>query len=192
VLFSPLPEYVADEYDAMRKMKFEEMKRNRERQGEQMPFRIGACNDTSKVSPLLRSSCDSRFVDVPEELRALPLRAALRHTGKCHQCVAWWQRVVPQRALSKPKIAQAQHEAPFRPPNPSKKGHASTMSPFPEHIPERPVEAKRRPKNEEETAPPPWKPNSTSRSPANPMPSVVMNTRNLKASFPSAFARPRV
>ncbi|KAF4665258.1 GTP-binding protein 10 [Perkinsus chesapeaki] len=159
VLFTPVAEHVSDDYDAMRKMKFEEMKRNREKLGEQMPFRVGACNDTSKT---------------------FQKNSELYH---CEQPYG-----IP-RPLSKPNVARAQHEMPFRPTNPSKKGHQSTMSPFPEHVPERPVEARRRPKSEEETGPPPWKPNSTSRMPANPMPSVVMNTRNLKASFPSAFAR---
>ncbi|EER16249.1 hypothetical protein Pmar_PMAR003712 [Perkinsus marinus ATCC 50983] len=144
VLFSPFPEYLSEEYDAMRKTKvagdsetfvfkvanwflprllfivlqFEEMKRNKERQGDQMPFRIGACNDTTRM---FQKNIEMYHCEQPYGVPRVP---------------------------EKRNINVAQHDGPFRPANPSKKGHASTMSPFPEHMPEQPIEAKRKPRDE--------------------------------------------
>jgi hypothetical protein len=86
-------------------------------------------------------------------------------------------------------IQVAQHEAPFRPSNPSKKGYNATMEPFPEHVPDPvPEPAKRKPKEEGE-APPAWRPGAPVLL-SNPQPSVVTNTRNMRAENPARFARP--
>lgn len=87
------------------------------------------------------------------------------------------------------QIAKANHEMPFRPSNPSKKGYQSCMTPFPEHIPDPvPEPARRQPKSdgEEKT---PWRPKMPDLV-SNPQPTVVCNLRNLRRENPHRFVRP--
>jgi len=82
------------------------------------------------------------------------------------------------------------HDKPFRPSNPARKGKIKgTLDKFPEYLPNPPVELKRKVvvEGEEEDSVPGFK--VTHRFKSRPTPSVATNYRNLKASYPSAFAR---
>jgi hypothetical protein len=82
------------------------------------------------------------------------------------------------------------HDKPFRPSHPSKKGAIKgTLEKFPEYLPNPPVEKKRKvlSEGEEDEIPPGFK--VTYRFKSRPTPSVATNHRNLKASYPTAFAR---
>lgn len=78
-----------------------------------------------------------------------------------------------------------EHDAPFKPSNPPKKGYNKTLDKFPEYK-EDPLKAVERRKDEaEEKAR--WK--STHKYKSKPTPSVVTSMRNLKTEFPSIYRR---
>ena len=82
------------------------------------------------------------------------------------------------------------HDKPFKPSNPSRKGKIKgTLEKFPQYLPNPPVELKRKvlAEGEEEESIPGFK--ATHKYKSRPTPSVATNYRNLKASYPSAFAR---
>ena len=82
------------------------------------------------------------------------------------------------------------HDKPFKPSHPTKKGKIKgTLEKFPQYLPNPPTELKRKVLTEEEEAAvvPGFK--ATYRNKSRPTPSVATNYRNLKASYPSAFAR---
>lgn len=79
------------------------------------------------------------------------------------------------------------HDKAFKPSGP-KKGVHSTIGNYPQYLPNPPKELKRKIVVEgEEDERPRFKLTYNLRS--RPCPSVATNTRNLKASFPSAFVR---
>ena len=79
------------------------------------------------------------------------------------------------------------HERPFKPSNPPKKGNHCTISKFPEYRENPPKETVRVRPVEGQEDPPRWR--MTTNSYSKPTPSVVTNMKNMKASFPSVFAR---
>ena len=82
------------------------------------------------------------------------------------------------------------HDKPFRPSHPSKKGVIKgTLEKFPVYKENPPVEKKRKvlAEGEEEDSIPGFK--VTYRFKSRPTPSVATNIRNLKSSYPTAFAR---
>ena len=82
------------------------------------------------------------------------------------------------------------HDKPFKPSNPNKKGNIKgTLEKFPVYMPNPPTEVKRKvlAEGEEEDSTPGFK--VTYRNKSRPTPSVATNLRNLKASYPAAFAR---
>lgn len=82
------------------------------------------------------------------------------------------------------------HDKPFRPSHPSKKGTIKgTLEKFPAYLPDPPVEKKRIILTEAEEAELPIGFKATYKFKSRPTPSVATNYRNLKASYPSAFAR---
>ena len=85
------------------------------------------------------------------------------------------------------------HDKPFKPSNPAKRGAIKgTISRFPEYLPNPPTEIKRKkaPEGEEEVPPMHEKGfKMTYKGLTRPTPSIATNSRNLKAQFPSAFAR---
>mmetsp|Transcript_45980 Transcript_45980/g.109491 ORF Transcript_45980/g.109491 Transcript_45980/m.109491 type:complete len:332 (+) Transcript_45980:98-1093(+) len=82
------------------------------------------------------------------------------------------------------------HEQKFRPGGPSKKGILyGCMSPFPPHIPEPSAGGALRKPPPETEPPPPFKVGHPNLS-CNPMPSVVTNSRNMRAERPSSYMRP--
>jgi len=82
------------------------------------------------------------------------------------------------------------HDKPFKPSQPSKKGVIKgTLEKFPTYLPNPPVELKRKILTEEEEANAVAGFKATYRFKSRPTPSVATNHRNLKASYPSAFAR---
>jgi len=91
----------------------------------------------------------------------------------------------PKKPPAKPK-PQVEHDKPFKPSNPPKKGiHDKTLAKFPEHIEEKPEPKKRKPKKDDER--PAWKPN-TFKSTA-PSPSVATNLKNIRSSLPTMMRR---
>lgn len=101
---------------------------------------------------------------------------------------------IPERKVPEPEpIPEGQeplHDKPFKPSNPPKRGALKgALGKFPEYLPNPPVELKRKvaAEGEEEEAPPGFK--VTYRFKSRPTPSVATNIRNLKSSYPSAFAR---
>ena len=92
---------------------------------------------------------------------------------------------IPHRQ-PKPKPAPLmEHDKPFRPSHPPKKGYNSPLGAFPEYM-ENPLKPVTR-KPEEEDDRKKFRPTHNSKS--RPTPSVQTNLRNLKASFPTIFKR---
>ena len=79
-----------------------------------------------------------------------------------------------------------EHDKPFRPSNPAKRGYNKSLSPFPTYK-EDPLKFVERKPDDDENAPKKFKPTHVHKS--RPSPSVQTNMRNLKASFPSVFRR---
>lgn len=88
-----------------------------------------------------------------------------------------------------------EHDKPFRPSNPPKKGQAEcTLDKFPPYLDD---EFKKRDpnygqirkinKDEEEDAKPSWKPTTNKRT--TPMKSITTNFKNLRTEFPSMLVR---
>lgn len=105
---------------------------------------------------------------------------------------------IPARKMPEPVVElnkdgepkEPLHDKPFKPSQPSKKGIIKgTLERFPAYLPNPPVELKRKvlAEGEEEDSAPGFK--VTYRFKSRPTPSVATNYRNLKASYPSAFAR---
>ena len=80
-----------------------------------------------------------------------------------------------------------EHDKPFRPSNPGKKGYNKTLAKFPEYKedPKKALERKRPVEGEEDK--PKFKPTHIFKT--RPSPSVATNMRNMKNSFPSVFKR---
>ena len=94
---------------------------------------------------------------------------------------------IPHRA-PKPKTAPLiEHDKPFKPSNPPKRGYNKTLAKFPAYKedPKKPIT--RRVPVEGEEDKPKFKPSYNTKS--RPTPSVATNMRNMKASFPSVFRR---
>ena len=86
---------------------------------------------------------------------------------------------------AKPK-PQVEHDKPFRPSNPPKKGIVDkTLARFPEHVEEKPEPKRRKPKAEDER--PAWKHNTFKKT--TPSPSVATNFKNIRSSLPSMMRR---
>lgn len=91
----------------------------------------------------------------------------------------------PKKPPAKPK-PQVDHDKPFKPSNPPKKGVADkTLAKFPDYIEENPEPKKRKPKNEDEKAS--WKPNTFKKT--VPSPSVATNLKNIRSLLPSMMRR---
>jgi hypothetical protein len=78
-----------------------------------------------------------------------------------------------------------EHDAPFKPSNPSKKGYNKTLEKFPEYKEDPLKEVVRQKEKEDERAR--WK--STHKHKSKPTPSVVTSFRNLKTEFPSIYRK---
>jgi hypothetical protein len=78
-----------------------------------------------------------------------------------------------------------EHEAPFKPSNPPKRGYNKTLDKFPEYKedPLKVVVRKKTPETDERK----WKPTHNKKS--MPTHSVTTNYRNLKTEFPSIFRK---
>jgi hypothetical protein len=78
-----------------------------------------------------------------------------------------------------------QHDAPFKPSHPAKRGYNKTLDKFPEYKEDPMKEVKRKKEEAEERAR--WR--STHKYKSKPTPSVVTSFRNLKSEFPSIYRR---
>ena len=82
-------------------------------------------------------------------------------------------------------ISKYDHDKPFKPSHPPREGYNKTIAKFPVYIEDPPKEIG--PKEEDPDAPKKFKPTHNVKS--VPCPSVAVNFRNLKASFPTVFRR---
>ena len=91
--------------------------------------------------------------------------------------------------LSSILAADTEHERPFRPSHPPKKGihNYTTLGKFPNYMENPPMETVRIKPDENAEERPRFK--MTTNSFTRPTPSIVTNMKNLKTSFPSVFAR---
>lgn len=95
---------------------------------------------------------------------------------------------IPPKKVKQPEPLPELHDKPFKPANPSKKGYKATLNKFPEYVPNPPAEKKRVKKVDgEEEERPGFK--ATYKGLTRPTPSVALNIRNLKSSYPAAFRR---
>ena len=79
-----------------------------------------------------------------------------------------------------------QHDAPFKPSNPPKKGYNKTIDKFPPYK-EDPMKPTMRKKTEEGADERKWKPTHNKKT--IPSTSITTNYRNLKTEFPSVFRK---
>lgn len=95
-------------------------------------------------------------------------------------------RNYPQRSAEKKREPLMQHDVPFKPSNPPKRGHNKTIAKFPEYKedPLKEVTRKQKQEGEDERK---WKPSHNKKT--VPTPSVSGNYKNLKTEFPSIFRR---
>jgi len=90
----------------------------------------------------------------------------------------------PRKQEMKPPMEQ---EVPFKPSKPPRRGYSCTLEKFPAYM-ENPLKfTERKRPVEGEEKPPAFK--SATHFKSRPMPSVVTNMRNMKASFPSVFRK---
>ena len=92
---------------------------------------------------------------------------------------------IPARKPPSPRAPLMEHDAPFKPSNPPKKGLNGTIDKFPAYIEDPMKQAVRKKEVDEDKAR--WK--STHKKKTVPQPSVVTNIRNLKTEFPSIFRK---
>lgn len=95
--------------------------------------------------------------------------------------------MLPHRAV-KPKTAPAiEHDKPFKPSHPPRRGYNKTLAKFPlyQEDPKKPITRKVLIEGEEDKEK--FKPTHNVKS--RPTPSVATNMRNMKAAFPSVFRR---
>lgn len=116
-----------------------------------------------------------------------PFSQKAKHTDlfNTNRAVIGEDRPIPARPPRQKTPPLMEHDKPFKPSNPAKKGHNKSLSPFPKYI-EDPFKHVTR-KMEEEDDKPKFKPTHVHKS--RPTPSVQTNIRNLKASFPTVFKR---
>ncbi len=96
-------------------------------------------------------------------------------------------RVYAQRSVPPKRRPLMEHDEPFRPCNPSKRGYNKTINKFPEYKPNpmRVLQRKKPVEGEEDR--PNWRPTYNQKT--KPQTSVVTATRNLKKEFPAVFRR---
>ena len=82
---------------------------------------------------------------------------------------------------------RAEHDKPFRPSNPPKRGYNKTLAKFPEYK-ENPLKQITRVQPVEGYEPPP-RFKMTTNTYSRPTPSIATNMRNMKSSFPSVFKK---
>lgn len=96
---------------------------------------------------------------------------------------------IPHRPTSVRVPSKAEHERAFRPSMPIRKGQTTcTLERFPDYKENPPKALQKKPKVEGEIEPPPGF-RMTHRKKSRPTPSVALNFRNLKASYPTVFRR---
>lgn len=94
-------------------------------------------------------------------------------------------RVYPQRKQADKRKPLMEHDAPFKPSNPPKRGYNKTLDRFPEYKadPMKVVIRKKTPEADERK----WRPSHNTKS--MPVGSVTTNYKNLKTEFPSIFRK---
>ena len=114
-------------------------------------------------------------------------RAKKTHTFNTDRKILEENPPIPHRTVKPRTAPNCEHDKPFRPTNPPKRGSQATLAKFPKYQedPKKPLERKVPLEGEEEKAK--FKNMHIMRS--RPTPSVATNMRNMKASFPSVFKR---
>jgi len=94
---------------------------------------------------------------------------------------------MPHKKPPVKKAPEVEHEAPFKPSHPPKRGYNRTLATFPEYIPEQTEKViKRKKEDESKEQTPSWKP-SHNNNLTRPTPPVIVHFKNIKSDFPSAF-----
>lgn len=126
----------------------------------------------------------SKLQDKPFSQRA---KSQFKHLFNADQKVFGEDVAIPARAEKKHEVHSYPHDKPFFPSNPNQRFSIhKTIGKFPEYKEDPPKEiSKRQP--DDPDAPKKFKPTHTGKS--VPQPSVAVNIRNLKASFPTVFRR---
>lgn len=94
-------------------------------------------------------------------------------------------REYPARKEAEKRKPLMEHDAPFKPSNPPKRGYNKTLDKFPEYKEDPLKEVVRKKGADDDKAK--WKPTYNKRS--KPTPSVTTNYKNLKSEFPSVFRK---
>ena len=94
---------------------------------------------------------------------------------------------IPQRKPRTRTPPLMDHDKPFKPSNPPKRGYNKSLAPFPMYIEDPLKPVTRKPEDEEEMMKKKFKPSHPAKS--RPTPSITTNLRNIKASFPTMFKR---
>ena len=94
-------------------------------------------------------------------------------------------RDYPNRKAPAKREPLMEHDFPFKPSNPSKKGYNKTLGKFPDHMPEPIKQVMRKTSVGDEKSS--WR--TTYKFKSKPTPSVVTSFRNLKIEFPSVYRR---
>lgn len=114
-------------------------------------------------------------------------RARTKHIFNTDHNVYGEDKPIPVRVLSETPVNKFDHDKPFKPSNPPKIGHNKTIAKFPHYMEDPPKELTRMKEEEGADVPKKFKPTHTGKS--VPCPSVAVNIRNLKSSFPSVFRK---
>jgi len=95
--------------------------------------------------------------------------------------------VIPQRQPKPQTAPVVEHDKPFKPSHPPRRGYNKTLEKFPNYVEDPLKEVTRRVAVEGEEDRKKFRP--THRAKSRPTPSVATNMRNMKAMFPSVFRK---
>ena len=94
---------------------------------------------------------------------------------------------IPHRPPPEKKKPLMEHDKPFAPSHPAKKGYNKTLDKFPVYKEDPPKRLMKKQKTEDDPEPLRWKPTHNNKS--RPSASVTCHTKNLRCEFPSVFKR---
>lgn len=95
--------------------------------------------------------------------------------------------VIPPKKAPEKRKPLMEHDKPFAPSNPGKKGYNKTLAKFPDYKEDPPTKLMKKTKQEGDPEPLRWFPTHNNKS--RPSMSVTCHTKNLRCEFPSVFRR---
>ena len=137
--------------------------------------------------PKLFAAVEREYHESKLQEKPFSQRAKKTHTFNSDRKILEENPPIPHRTVKPRTAPTCEHDRPFKPTNPPKKGNHATLAKFPKYQedPKKPLERKMPVEGEEDK--PKFKNMHIMRS--RPTPSVATNMRNMKASFPSVFKR---